>query len=89
MFSTAKINETDIRLVLESGATTNILDSASFERIQKNNAKLQLEPTSIKVYPHNSTVPLPTTGKFKVQFCNGTKTTSVINSVTPLTLNLQ
>ena len=73
---TAKINEADIRLVLDSGATTNILDSASFERIQKNNAKLQLEPTSIKIYPYNSTVPLPTTGKFEVQFCNGTKTTS-------------
>jgi predicted aspartyl protease len=44
VFVTAKINETDIRLVLDSGATTNILDSASYERIQKNNAKLQLEP---------------------------------------------
>ncbi|CAB4035596.1 Retrovirus-related Pol poly [Paramuricea clavata] len=76
VFVTAKINETDIRLVLDSGATTNILDSASFERIRKNNAKLQLEPTSIKIYPYNSTVPLPTTGKFEVQFCNGTKTTS-------------
>ncbi|CAB4012865.1 Hypothetical predicted protein [Paramuricea clavata] len=29
-----------------------------------------------KLYPYNSTVPLPTTGKFEVQFCNGTKTTS-------------
>ncbi|CAB3995908.1 Retrovirus-related Pol poly [Paramuricea clavata] len=76
VFVTAKINETDIRLVLDSGATTNILDSASFERIQKNNAKLQLEPTSIKIYQYNSTVPLHTTGKFEVQFCNGTKTTS-------------
>ncbi|CAB3981251.1 Retrovirus-related Pol poly from transposon [Paramuricea clavata] len=76
VFVTVKINETDIRLVLDSGATTNILDSESFERIQKNNAKLQLEPTSIKIYPYNSTVPLPTTGKFEVQFCNGTKTTS-------------
>jgi hypothetical protein len=72
---TAKINETDIRLILDSGATTNILDSASFDRIQKNNAKLQLEPTSIKIYPYNSRIPLPTTGKFEVQFCNGAKTT--------------
>ena len=77
VFVTAKINETDIRLVLDSGATTNILDSASFERFQKNNAKLHLEPTSIKIYPYNSTVPLPTIGKFEwFQFCNGTKTTS-------------
>jgi hypothetical protein len=73
-FITAKINETDIRLVLDSGATTNILDSATFEHIQKNNAKFQLEPTSIKIYSCNSTVPLPT--NFEVQFCNGTKTTS-------------
>lgn len=73
---TARINNTDVKLTLDSGATTNILDNASFKRIRKNDDSIRLQPTSIKIYPYNSQVPLPIRGKFEAKFRNGTTTTT-------------
>ena len=73
---TAIISNTVIKLTLDSGATTNILDNDSFERIRKNDDRIRLQPTSIKIYPYNSKVPLPVRGQFEAQFRNGMTTTT-------------
>ena len=73
-----KINKTDVILTLDSGATTNILDNATFDHIQNNGERIQLLPTSIKIYPYDSKVPLPVQGKFEACLCNGLTTTSAM-----------
>ena len=78
MVIVAKINKTDVKLTLDSGATTNILDNATFDHIQNNGEHIQLLPTSIKIYPYDSKVPLPVQGKFEACLCNGLTTTSAM-----------
>ena len=73
---TAKISNTDVKLTLDSGATTNILDNASFEHTRKNDNSIRLQPTSIKIYPYNSKVSLLVRGKFEAKFRSGTTTTT-------------
>ncbi|XP_028408174.1 uncharacterized protein K02A2.6-like [Dendronephthya gigantea] len=58
-----QINGTPIEVTIDSGATTNILDSVAFSCIQKRNKHVQLEPTQTKIYAYNAVQPLPLVGK--------------------------
>lgn len=58
-----QINGTPIDVTIDSGATTNILDSVAFSCIQKRNKHVQLEPTQTKIYAYNAVQPLLLLGK--------------------------
>ena len=58
-----QINGTPIEVTIDSGATTNILDSAAFACIKKRNKHVQLEPTQTNIYAYNAVQPLPLLGK--------------------------
>ena len=57
-----QINGTPIEVTIDSGATTNILDSVAFTCIKKRNKHVQLEPTQTNIYAYNSVQPLPLLG---------------------------
>ena len=52
-----------IDLTIDSGATTNILDSVAFACIKKRNKHVQLERTRTNIYAYNAVEPLPLLGK--------------------------
>ncbi len=59
------INGQEIAMVVDSGATVNILDSNSFALLLKR-GPIQLLPSQIHVYPYGVKVPLPVKGSFTV-----------------------
>lgn len=58
-----KVNGTPIQVTIDSGATTNILDSKAFDTLQSKSKPITLQPTKTKIYPYNSKEPLPLLGK--------------------------
>ncbi|CAB3983492.1 Transposon Tf2-6 poly [Paramuricea clavata] len=61
-----QINGTHIAVTIDSGATTNILDSEAFACIRKRNKHVQLEPTQTNIYAYNAVQPLPLLGKCRL-----------------------
>ncbi|KXJ24314.1 Uncharacterized protein K02A2.6 [Exaiptasia diaphana] len=58
----AKINGTWTELLIDSGASINLLDEKDFNSLQP---RPSLEQTNVKIFPYQSTVALPILGKFK------------------------
>lgn len=58
-----QINGTPFEVTIDSGTTTNIVDSAAFSCIQNRNRRVQLELTQTKIYAYNAVQPLPLLGK--------------------------
>ncbi|CAB3986536.1 Uncharacterized protein K02A2.6 [Paramuricea clavata] len=72
-----QINGTPIAVAIDSGATTNILDSEAFACIRKRNKHVQLEPTQTNIYAYNAVQPLPLLGKCHLTVeSNGKRTIS-------------
>ncbi|CAB3986500.1 Transposon Tf2-9 poly [Paramuricea clavata] len=72
-----QINGTPIAVTIDSGATTNILDSEAFACIRKRNKHVQLEPTQTNIYAYNAVQPLPLLGKCRLAVeSNGKRTIS-------------
>ena len=59
---TAKISDYKCDLLVDTGASINILDEETFSQIQSDP---KLEKTTVKVYPYNSNSPLKLLGKFQ------------------------
>lgn len=71
-----KIVDTVIHVIVDSGATVNILDDVSYEELK---ASCELQPSAAKIYPYGSSTALPLRGKFKAAVHS---TTSTVNAAT-------
>ena len=61
-----KVDDKDIDFIIDSGATTSIIDSNTFSRIFAGNVKLEQAP--IKIFTYGSSEPLPLKGLFYPTF---------------------
>ena len=52
-------------MIVDTGATTNILDSKAFNEIKKKNPSLHLQLSTHKIYAYMQSQPLPVLGKFE------------------------
>ncbi|CAB3989654.1 Transposon Tf2-9 poly [Paramuricea clavata] len=81
-----QISGNPIAVTIDSGATTNILDSEAFACIRKRNKHVQLEPTQTNIYAYNAVQPLSLLGKCRLAVeSNGKRTIStfyVVNGKT-------
>ena len=68
--------DTVINVVVDSGATVNILDDVSYEELK---ASCELQPSAAKIYPYGSPTALPLRGKCKAAVHS---TTSTVNAAT-------
>ena len=68
-----KINETKIDILIDSGSTSNIINSSTFKEILP---KPQLTPTETKIYPYQSNSPLQLKGRFTATVQANGKTVS-------------
>eukprot|EP00795_Rhopilema_esculentum_P006556 gene6556-12053_t len=59
---TAKISDYKCDLLVDTGASVNILDEETFSQIPSDP---KLEKTTVKVYPYNSNSPVTLLGKFQ------------------------
>jgi hypothetical protein len=59
------IERAHVKMIVDTGATTNILDSKAFNEIKKKNPSLHLQPSTHKIYAYMQSQPLPVLGKFE------------------------
>ena len=58
----AVVEKTNIRMIVDTGATMNILDSKAFNEIKKKNPSLYLQHSMHKIYAYMQSQPLPVEG---------------------------
>ena len=61
----AVVEKTNIRMIVDTGPTMNILDSKAFNEIKKKNPSLYLQHSMHKIYAYMQSQPLPVLGKFE------------------------
>ena len=59
------IERAHVKMIVDTGATTNILDYKAFNEIKKKNPSLHLQPSTHKIYAYMQSQPLPVLGKFE------------------------
>ncbi|XP_028416022.1 uncharacterized protein K02A2.6-like [Dendronephthya gigantea] len=59
------INGVEIVMMIDSGASVNILDKAAYEQIVTQNDHIQLQKTSTRIYAYGAAEPLALLGKFQ------------------------
>ena len=59
----AKIGNVPVELIADSGASVNLLDNATFRRLNKRNA-IQPKSPSLRLFAYGSTIPLSVQGSF-------------------------
>ena len=59
-----QINDTPINMLIDTGSTINIIDTNSFNKIQKNN-NISLKQSKTKIFPYGSEKPLEIKGYFQ------------------------
>ncbi len=60
--SKIKIMDTIVEVIVDSGATANIIDAISYEKLKPS---CKLQPSTAKIYPYGSSTALPLRGEFK------------------------
>ena len=68
-----KINNTEIKVLIDSGSTLNILDKATYESLKSRPA---LSPTTIKIYPYKAEKPIAVEGSFQSMISSNKQTTT-------------
>ena len=58
-----RIGGTLVTVMMDSGASVNILDKNDYKRIRKENTQIQLQETSTHIYAYGATEALPLLGK--------------------------
>ena len=61
-----KINGGTVLCYLDTGASVNVMDSTTFHKM-KNEGRVELEKTSVKIYAYNSESALPVSGVFNAK----------------------
>lgn len=61
------INDTEVPVVIDSGASVNILDGMAFQRLHS----ISLAKTDLRVYPYGSPKPIPVKGIFNMRVYSG------------------
>ncbi|CAB4035242.1 RNA-directed DNA polymerase from mobile element jockey [Paramuricea clavata] len=59
------IERARVKMIVDTGKTTNILDSKAFNEIKKKNPSLNLQPSTHKMYAYMQYQPLPVFGNLK------------------------
>ena len=59
------INGQEVPMIIDSGATVNVLDYNSFALLSKR-SPISLEPSRVSVYPYSARVPLPVKGSYTI-----------------------
>lgn len=54
-----------VLVMIDSGASVNILDKKDYKRIAKQNRRVQLQKTTTRIYAYGATTPLPLLGKLQ------------------------
>ena len=63
----ARIDGTPVTMLLDSGASVNLLDPQVYNAILSRNKQLCLQPADTRVFVYGSKKPLPVAGKFQAQ----------------------
>eukprot|EP00794_Sanderia_malayensis_P000880 gene880-178_t len=76
------IDETKVKVMNDSGSTVNVIDEATFEKIN-NASRNHLQPTNHRIYAYGNKTPLPLAGTFEATFKsnNRIKVNSVVHVV--------
>ena len=61
------VHGVEIPVIVDSGASVNVLDSLSFQRFQG----ISLSKTDLRVYPYGSSSPIPVKGTFETHVSSG------------------
>lgn len=64
-----------LSVMIDSGASINIIDSKDYTQLTKHNKKIKLKSTSTKIYAYGAAQPLPLLGKFDALTDSMTNTT--------------
>ena len=56
------IKDTIVEVIVDSGATANIIDDMSYDKLKPS---CKLQPSTAKIYPYGSSTALPLRGEFK------------------------
>ena len=59
------VEKAHVRMIVDTGAAINILDSKALTEIKVKNPTLHLQPTKQKIYAYMQSQPLPVLGKFE------------------------
>ena len=59
-----KINEQNVQMIIDTGASTDIIDKATFDRISVSR-KIKLQKSTAQIFAYGSDMPLKTYGKFE------------------------
>ena len=60
---TVRINEVETEMIVDTGASTDIIDESTLQQVDPEN-KITLQPTTKRLFAYVSTSQLPTLGKF-------------------------
>ena len=75
--ATVKIGEFPVDFIVDSGATVNVLDNATFSKINAN-SQITLSSTNLKLFPYGSSTPLSIQGSFTSQISHRDKVTNAM-----------
>ena len=62
--TSVKINEQNVQMIIDTGASTDIIDKATFDRISVSR-KIKLQKSTAQIFAYGSDMPLKTYGKFE------------------------
>jgi len=62
-----KIENTEVTVLVDSGAAVDIIDENTFHMVKANNSDLPLYKTTKNIYPYGASTPLPVLGCFNAQ----------------------
>ena len=71
---TASISGVPISMTIDTGASTNIIDEATFTKIEKQSS-IKLQSTSTRIFAYGSSSQLVTLGKFNASITTGSMST--------------
>ena len=71
---TASISGVPISMTIDTGASTNIIDEATFTKIEKQSS-IKLQSTSTRIFAYGSSSQLVTLGKFDTSITTGSMST--------------
>ena len=60
--TTVRMNKNDVSFLVDTGATVDLIDSATYDRLKRN---VPLRKSSTKIYAYGSKTPLPLKGQFQ------------------------
>ena len=62
--TTMKVGNYQLRVIIDSGASVNVIDKKDFDRLVQQNKEIMLRRTNTKIFAYGAEQPLPLVGAF-------------------------